>query len=332
MADQATPEGGIDPGVTIPDGVKAASAAADQAYQAAYPTQVPESGTTAPAPEPAPEPTPETPLESQDEGWERRYKAMKGRYDTLSSENRNLAGRLGNLEQTLAKVASQSSNQPRDPKNDPTLDQLITPQEVSDYGEEFLNIVEKKAKQALMPHLQKLEQENQQLKTQLQHVGQHVVQDAKGKLENYLDTNLKTWRELNHNEEFLGWLAQPDSYSGAKRHDLLTQAYERNDSQRVLAFFNGFLADEAVVAPRNSSAANGNGNNSQPPKVPLEKFAAPGRARTAAQSPAEKPVITRGQISAFYAQVASGGYSGNEAEKVRLENMIFEAQRDGRIT
>ena len=72
----------------------------------------------------------------------------------------------------------------------------------------------------------------------------------------------------------------------------------------------------------------------QPPagKVPLEAFAAPGRAKTAAATaPAEKPIITRAQIATFYADKAAGKYRGKEAEADRLERMIFEAQRDGRI-
>lgn len=68
-------------------------------------------------------------------------------------------------------------------------------------------------------------------------------------------------------------------------------------------------------------------------KVPLAKFAAPGRAKTAAgtSAPAEKPIITRAQIAAFYADIANGKYRGKDAEKAKLEATIFEAQREGRI-
>ena len=68
-------------------------------------------------------------------------------------------------------------------------------------------------------------------------------------------------------------------------------------------------------------------------KLSLESFAAPGRAKTSAASsaPVEKPLITRAQISQFYADSASGKYRGREAEKNQLEAMIFDAEREGRI-
>ena len=268
------------------------------------------------------------------EDWERRYKAIKGRHDQLLNENRQIAARVGGLEQTLASFA-QPQNNLKTSNEDPTLDQ-ITPQEVAEYGEEFLGIVGRRARQELMPHLQRLEQENQQLKRQLGTVGNKVTQVAKDDFFDFMDSKLENWRDVNNNELFLGWLAEVDPYAGTTRHNLLKQAYEANDGPRVLAFFKGFLADEATVNPLNGTgpatpnATNGAGN--PPPKVPLETFAAPGRARPAAPSPAdEKPVISRGQITAFYAQVSAGNYDGNPAEKLRLENMIFEAQREGRI-
>jgi len=281
--------------------------------------------------------------EQVQEDWERKFRALKGRYDRTANENAQLAGRLSSMEQVLSNITPRSNPAAQNgatlpPQSD---DFSITPQEVADYGEEFLTVIEKKAKQVLMPTIHKLEQENEQLKRQLGQVGSTVNVNSKVNLERYMDDNLNNWRDLNQNEEFLGWLAQTDPYSGTVRHDLLKQAYDRNDSGRVLAFFRGFLADEATVAPRGSNATSGagvtpqsNGANPPPPKVPLERLAAPGRARTAASSgaPAEKPTIRRDQIAAFYAQVAAGKFAGNDAERDRLENMIFEAQREGRIT
>jgi hypothetical protein len=291
-------------------------------------------------------------VEQLQEDWERKYKALKGRHDRVANENTNLASRLNNLEHVLGNINPPPAASPvpthtngmANGSTGTTQDDFtITAQEVSDYGEEFLTVIEKKAKQVLMPTINKLQQENEQLKRQLGQVGTHINIDSKVKLEQFMDSRLNNWRDLNQNEEFLGWLAQTDPYAGEVRHNLLKQAYERNDSGRVLAFFQGFLADEAAVAPRNSNATSGTGvtfgsnvsggNSSLPPKVPLERFAAPGRARTTASSaPVEKPTIRRDQIAAFYAQVAAGKYAGNDSEKDRLENMIFEAQREGRIT
>jgi hypothetical protein len=135
---------------------------------------------------------------------------------------------------------------------------------------------------------------------------------------------------LNSNSDFLDWLRLPDPYSGAIRHDMLKAAYAQGDARRVLAFFNGFLAEEAVVAPAGQEP---DVSVTKVPKVPLASLAAPGRAKTAASAsaPAEKPIITRSQIAAFYADLAAGKYRGRDAEKNKAEAIIFEAQRDGRI-
>jgi len=145
----------------------------------------------------------------------------------------------------------------------------------------------------------------------------------------------------------------PDTYSGVIRHNLLKAAWERNDTPRAAAFFQGFLAEEAAIDPAYRGQAqpndfqapdfsssqsgqlgqNGQSNGRTNGKVPLESFAAPGRAKSAAGTvPAEKPQISRSQISNFYAMCAAGKYRGNEQERNRLEKMIFDAHAEGRIT
>ena len=145
-----------------------------------------------------------------------------------------------------------------------------------------------------------------------------------------LDEKLPNWRDLNTNEEFLSWLQLPDAYSGDIRHNMLKAAYAQGNAHRVLAFFNGFLAEEAAVAPAQGEPDYSTTTVS---KVPLQNFAAPGRAKTAASAsaPAEKLNISRAQVASFYADVAAGRYRGRDAEKNKLEAQIFEAQREGRI-
>lgn len=111
---------------------------------------------------------------------------------------------------------------------------------------------------------------------------------------------------------------------------MLKAAYAQGDARRVLAFFNGFLAEEAATSP---AEAEPEVETARVSKVPLQNLAAPGRAKSAASNsaPAEKPIFTRAQIATFYADVAAGRYRGKDADKVKLETQIFEAQREGRI-
>ena len=355
-----------DPDVKIPAGVKAAAAKADAAFKAAYPDKVSDTppadtpeppqatagepaGAASPSdigprePQPsreqvAPAPLGSTQEASQDINWEHRFNSMKGRHDKAQDSIKQMSEQIANLQNVLATMSAGGQSEPRGyVPSELRAESLLSPQEVSEYGEEFLDVVGKKAQEAATPLVSSLKQEINELRQQLGHVGGSIAQNARERMFGQLDENIEGWREINKDPRFLQWLALPDTYSGAIRHNLLKAAWERNDTPRAAAFFQGFLAEEAAVDP-----ARGQPNGSQSAsatyqkpngKIPLDTFAAPGRAKSAAGNiPAEKPFITRSQISNFYAQCAAGKYRGNEQEKSRLERMIFDAQAEGRIT
>lgn len=336
-----------DPDVQIPAAVKAAGAAADELHRQFYAEAPVEEQTEAEtqneiSPEPQEEKptdpplTPEPPAEEpkqlelplektvSEEDWQHRYKAMKGRFDRSQQQIQAMADQISSLEKLIATMQMQA---PPAASSEMTFERLITPEEEQDYGQEFLNVVSKKAKETLTPEVAKLQREIESLKQQLGGVNQYVEVDAVTRLEQALDREVSNWRDLNTNPDFLEWLQLREPYSGDIRHKLLMAAWDRRDASRVAAFFKGFLAEEAAVAPARVAEPVSN-------KIPLESLAAPGRAKTAAGdvgAPAEKPTFSRAQIAAFYADTAAGRYRGREAEKDRLEKQIFEAQRDGRI-
>jgi hypothetical protein len=351
-------QGLIDPNVSIPDSVKAASARADAAFKAAYPDAAPdpslanqeaapnaqgdESQAGASAPDPsasseAPATSPDSQggpqLDGEPPDWEHRYTSMRGRYDRAQNDIRQMADQITNLQNVLATVSA-----PPDTKHVPhelRAESLLTAEEVNDYGAEFLDIVGKKAREATSSQVQALQNEIQGLKQQLGYVGGSIAQNARESMFATLDQYVPAWRDINNDPRFLQWLALPDPYSGAIKHNLLKAAWERNDTPRAAAFFQGFLAEEAAVDPSrgqpNGSISPQNTAGHTNGRVPLESFAAPGRAKSAAELPAEKPLIKRSQISSFYADCAAGRYNGREADRARREKEIFAAQADGRI-
>lgn len=358
--------GKVDPDVNIPPAVRAASERADAIHKAAYPD--PADGAPAqPADDPAAltplgdgngEPpagapdnlapgAPVPPLEHPGElgeplDWEHRYRSLQGRYDKQQEHVRGMADQITNLQSVLATV---SSMQPApQAAHELRAESFLSPEEITDYGPEFLDVVGKKAREIAAPLMNTLQTRINELEQKLGYVGGSIAQTGRDRMFGELDQNLPAWRDINRDPKFFEWLRLPDQYSGAIRHNLLKAAWDRNDTARSLAFFKGFLAEEAVVDPayvRASQPSDVPPNGSQAPqpippgqqngRVPLEHFAAPGRAKSAAEPPAEKPLIKRSDITKFYADGAAGRYRGNEAEQKRLENMIFAAQRDGRI-
>jgi hypothetical protein len=338
-----------DPNVRMPSAIKALSDAADAAYKAAYQPQEEE-------PKPAeeqslapPEQTPEQikeQIEAQGEDkdytkpkdshespheeggdWEHKYKSMKGRFDRLNEQVRMLSEQLS-LAQHQQQAPHLSHKEAEAPPQ-----KLITPEEERDYGTEFLNVVAKRAKEEFTPEVTRLERKVAELEAKLGNVGTKVATDARGRMEAFLDDKIPNWRGVNYDPKFLDWLKLPDAYSGVIRHDLLKTAYEQNRTPQVLAFFEGFLSEEAAVDPAKFNGASKAVVQPATPKPSLEDFAAPGRAKTAAGSspPAEKPIITARQIDQFYADERRGVYRGRDADKLAIENMIFEAGREGRV-
>jgi TolA-binding protein len=261
-----------------------------------------------------------------EESWEHKYKSIHGRFLRSQEQIRDMADQIQNLQNVIAtlQMSGGASEVPSF-----KVEKLVTDDEARDYGEDFLNVVGKKAKEEVGPLIKQYEAKIEDMERQLKGVTGVVKQDSQNKLIGTLDAQLPKWRDLNTNDEFLDWLRLPDPFSGAIRHDMLKAAYAQGNASRVLAFFNGFLAEEAATSPDRGEPTTG----TRVPKVPLESLAAPGRAKSAASAsgPAEKPIFTRAQIASFYADVAAGRYRSKDAEKNKLEAQIFEATREGRI-
>jgi hypothetical protein len=237
-----------------------------------------------------------------------------------------MADQIASMQSTIATLQARQVETP--PELRPQ--SFLTPEEVSEYGNEFLGVVAKKAKEEFSPEVQALRNQIAGLERKFEGTVAQTSARARADMDASLDRQLPEWRDINFMQDFHSWLALPDTYSGAIRHTLLKTAYEQNNAPRVLAFFRGFLDHEAAMAPTNSGPDLTPQNGG---KIPLASFAAPGRAKTAAASnaPAEKPNFTHGQIAAFYAEVAAGRWRGREAEKERIEVQIVEAGREGRV-
>lgn len=332
----------IDKDVRVPDAVRRAAARSDEIHRNAYsdpnappapvadpvaqaaPTPAPVN--TAPPVTPQVTPAPVEPDPNQPVNWEHKYNSLRGQYNQSMS-------RITGLEATLATLTTAPAPPPTPAKTPAELraDSLITQELRDTYGSEFFDAVARGAREALQPELEAKENEIKQLRTQLNGVSGHIAQDARQQMLNNLTSVVPNWEELNTDPDFLNWLRLSDPYSGAIRQSLLTQAFERNDSSRVLAFFKGFLAEGAAVAPIAPS----------PPSAPavrpsLETFAAPGRGK-ATSTPATgsgsraNQTITRSEIASFYADVRANKYASNTAEKDRIEREIWAAQAEGRI-
>lgn len=333
----------LDPEYKAPPAVQAQAARAEQAFRQAngIPEPTPEiveppAVTPEPAPETLPpaaiaEPPAVTPeVKAPEVNWEHKYKSMEGRHNRSQEQIRAMGDQIKQLQGLLASLPEPTTPPGQTPSPVPS---LITEQEETEYGKEFLDVVGKRAKQELGSEVEELRKTIKDLKSRVESSTQVATQDARTRLEDTLTTQVPNWLDINMSQEFHDWLALPDTYSGVIRHELLKSAYERNAVPQTLAFFKGFLAEEAALAPASLGVQPDQNTVDNTGKIPLETFAAPGRAKTAAtqQGPTEKPSFTRPQIAAFYADVARGKYRGDDTKKNAIEAQIFAAEREGRI-
>jgi hypothetical protein len=146
-----------------------------------------------------------------------------------------------------------------------------------------------------------------------------------------LDAAMPDWRVINTDDKFISWCNEPDLLSGQTRRDLLIGAFNKNDTQRVVAFFKLFTNSGGVPGSR-AGTPQAQGAD-QPPRLPLEALAAPGRggSGTAPVAP-PKNVWSAQDITRFYDDVRRGRFVGREAEQRAYEADLMLAQAEGRVS
>lgn len=338
----------IDESVELPAAIRAAAARSAELHKMVYEEEAPvnvqqpqqeeqpggEDGKQKEANTKAPEAPKEqeantAPAEpSSGDDWQHKYNSMKGRYEREKDTTGQLLQRIASLEGLLAR--QQEAPRPVAPVPQELTFKEVTPEERENYGEEFLDVASRAARERLAPELQVLQRKIDELSGKVGTVATTTEAVSKQNMYAFLTEKLPNWREINRDQNFLAWANLPDTYSGAIRLHMMNDAFNKGDGSRVLAFFKGFLSDEAATAPAKVEPSRIDPNNG---KIPLETLAAPGRAKAPATTevPGEKETISAAQIAAFYADVQRGKYRGNEAEKDRLERMIFAAQAEGRV-
>lgn len=315
---------------------------------AAPPLATPQAPPAAPSAATPPAATPPLPLapppETQDD-WKARYLSLKGRYDQMADRVNNQQTRLNNMETMIATM--QRPPPAAAPAPPPPQTKRVTDKEVEEFGADLIEVIQKAALDAVAPVLDgavngvrnDFKKELTNLQPKLTAVEREAATSQHARLLAYLDANVENWRPINRHAKFHAWLALTDPMSGVTRKRLLDDAVAQGNGARVSTFYRAFLAEEGVPAPATTDqlpppAANGGGNGTG--KVDLAALAAPGKPAASGIPPAQggtpgqsTEIITRAQISQFYADKQRGKYS--PAEIADLEAQIFAAGREGRV-
>lgn len=334
----------LDPDVKLPAAVRAAALKATGLHEQVYETPKPEAKQepngeerkpeeTKPAPtpeaakvEPEKTPTP-VPAATGGENFEHMYNSLKGRYDKQDDTIRQLNHELGMMRQQMEQLRSSAAAQPA--RTAENTFKKLTDEEREAYGSDFIDVSARAAEEKLLPEIERLKAQLAELGGKVDNTASMTHTEKQQRMYDHLDSKLPDWRKINRDPKFIAWANLRDPFSGAIRITMMNEAHNSYDAARVLNFFQGFLRDEAIVDPASTTKQDVTSEG----KVSLESLAAPGRAKAPAASvtPGEKETISRAQIANFYRLVQQGHYRGQEAEKNRLEQMIFDAEREGRV-
>lgn len=341
----------------IPEAIRRQSQRADEIAREVGVANVPEldGGTTVvePVQPPAPaavEPPPAAPPPATD--WEQKFKTLQGKYDSEAPALRN---QVASLERVLSTIQT-ARPEPVEPAPAPapaTTTVVIPEKDVEEFGPDLIAAARRWARAEFDQELTALRADFNALKGEIGKVGstqqQTVTMTARQSAMLGLDNDPELgapapngvragdgthqlWRVVNDDQSFTAWLNQADPFSGQPRMRLLREAFDAGNSARMKVIFKAFLTEQTVTqgspAPSPShTPAPGTAGPS------LESLAAPGRSNgpVPVGAPAEKRVWTHNDITAFYRDVNKGVYAERPADKLRLEQDIFLATREGRI-
>src|SRR5262249_9324324 len=174
--------------------------------------------------------------------------------------------------------------------------------DVDNYGPEVVDFAQRSAPHALAPELQKLADQNAEMRGRL-------ARQTQQNLFQTLDRAVPNWRAINRDPQWIAWLHGRHELSGLPRQRWLDDAVAQGDAGRVIEIFRGYL----------QTAAGHRGQERS-------------RQAAAGQRPAAvsgKHIYTRPQIAELYKQHRAGAFS--DADWHRLENDIIAAGREGRV-
>lgn len=317
--------------------IAAAATAPAEAPPAAPPAPVTappvEHGAHPVAPPPAPVAPPPA---GEDDATVKALRAAEQRERTLQGMFNQQAEQLQILQRQLDKLVKDTETRAAAEAQRAaatSTSKLVTEADVKEFGDDTIDLVRRVVRESLGTVFAPLEQRLGKLEATVRDVGGTAARVAEvtaateeerffaklGEADRVPD-----WHALNTDQRFLDWLKNRDMLSGVVRYQLLQDAFNVLDLERVTAIFKSFKADAGIAAPA-TEVAKGSGS------VDLTTLASPGAAAPATQ-PANtkgKKQWTKAEVEQVYDDYTRGRMPKDEF--LRKEAEITVAVMEGRV-
>lgn len=307
--------------MAIPRKVKEAAEKAEALYQQVYaPTEEPTEPEQTPEPEPAPadppqddqppaqEPQAQAPVQQDhpaEDKWEHKFKVIEGKY---KAEVPRLAAQVRELSQRVEALSAENEelkSRPSEPAQT-----LISPEDREKYGDDLLDVIKRAAKEEVGAK----EVEIAQLKKQLESISSTTAKQNEVSFYDRLGQLVSDWPVINDDPTFHEWLDEYDELTGKRRQDLLSEAENSKDADRVARFFTKWKAQQESSKATTQQAL---ASQTVPDGKPVVK------------PPAGKRFFSRAEIADFYARARRGEIG--QKELVAMEAEIHAASIEGRV-
>jgi len=303
--------------MALPKAVEEASRRADEFYAKQAGTQQAPAQVEQKAPEPevkAPEKPeeigrPAIPDAPESKDYQQMYRVLQGKYNhevpRLQSELKQLRGELTAAMEEIGKLKSQ----PKPEAPSPAVPTGIKPEELEQYGPEFIDMMRRVARSEV-PQPVKTDTSNLEQRVQTAEEVARVAVQRQFFAD--LTKAVPDWEQKNTDDGFLRWLDEVDPMTGSPRQSVFDDAYARLDVNRVAAFFKAY-----------------GGNVGAAPSGMPPSMATPSTMRGQTDVPQGKKIWRQKEIAEFYSNLRGGLITAEDA--ARTETEIFAAQNEGRI-
>jgi hypothetical protein len=308
--------------MSLPDAVAAQLKAAEDLTSQintppADPNAPPIDPNTPPVDPNAPPVVPVAPAPAED--FKSQYDTLTGKYN---AEVPRLYGEVGDLKVKLAEALTiindfkKKIDTPPAAPVEPPKGLTYLRKEMPELEEAINFLAEQKATQLIR---ETVDARIKETDTKINNLETSTHKTAAGTFYSVLKDKVANWAVINEDPGFINWLEAIEPYSGMKKADLISIAYDSLDAERVATFFADYLKSKGI-AP------------ASPPSPDPSKFVAPPKPSGAEPQPTtEKDFITTAQISQFYNDVALGRYKGRDEERKANEVLINNALATGKI-
>lgn len=228
---------------------------------------------------------------------------------------------LDNMRLLLAQL-SQKQSEPQ--QQQPQRQSVISKQDVEDFGQDLIDLIGKIAHDTAMAVVAResgdIKSKFNEMKKSVDNIGASSAKTAADVFDENLTKRVPNWQQVNVDPAFLSWLQGVDDFTGIKRIDLLTDAYNRMDLPRTAKFFTAFLGTQTDPAPVAAPAAD------------VTKLVVPNKPR--ASTPTTTPqtqtrLWSRRDIAQLYEDKRNNRITQEEFDK--QERDLFKAQSENRL-